>query len=178
MYIFDGKLWGIFDDGTNRPITESDMDFIGYMIDVIRERYPQAYEALCECYKSVSNDVPYYQYLIVNRFTRCNFGTLDNTKKDISNGELNLEVVSCPLRGECQYECRICKPKFNSKLSSSEMRVMELWYKGMNTEQISKKLFISTNTVKIHVKSAYLKLGIHDKGEFIRYANQNNMFND
>ena len=176
MYIFDGKLWGIFDDGSNRPITESDTDFIGYMIDAIRERYPQAYEALCECYKSASNDVPYFQYLIVNRFTRCNFGTLDNTKKDISNGEFNLEVVSCPLRGECQYECRICRPKFNSKLSSSEMRVMELWYNGLNTEEISKKLFISMNTVKIHVKSAYLKLGIHDKGEFIRYANQNNLF--
>jgi len=31
--------------------------------------------------------------------------------------------------------------------------------------------------VKNHIKSVYRKLGIHEKSEFIRYANKNNLFN-
>ena len=50
-------------------------------------------------------------------------------------------------------------------------------YEGKNKEEISSELYISPNTVKNHIKSVYTKLGIHEKSEFIQYANKNHLFN-
>ena len=76
-----------------------------------------------------------------------------------------------------QFENVICSPKFNSTLSRQELRVMKLMYEGKNKEEISSELYISPNTVKNHIKSVYTKLGIHEKSEFIQYANKNHLFN-
>lgn len=177
FYMFDGKLWAILDDGTNKVVTEEDSAIIGYVLDIIRERYPDAYAALSDCYSSASVNVPYYQYLMVRRFCKCNFGSLDNTRVDIDmEGKMNFEFIPCPLRGECPYECRICSPKVNSRISDAEMRVMELVYQGMNNDKIALTLFLSPNTVKQHIKSVYAKLDIHSRGEFVKYANDNHMF--
>lgn len=122
--------------------------------------------------------MPYYQYLIVRRFCKCNFGNLDDTKADVGKSEpFCFEKVPCPLRGECKYDGVICSPKFNSSLSEQELRVMELIYNGATNDDVGEKLYISPHTVKNHVKSVYRKLGIHEKSEFIRYANKNNLFN-
>ena len=175
--MFDGKLWAILADGTNKVVTENDVDIVGYILDIVRERYPDAYNALSECYSSVSTNVPYYQYLMVRRFCKCNFGSLDNTKNDIDiNGNMNFEYIACPLRGECPYECRICSPKLNSKISDAEMRVMKCVYDNKDKDRIALELFISPNTVKQHIKSVYAKLQIHSRAEFIKYANDNNLF--
>ena len=177
FYMFDGKLWAILADGSNKIVTENDTEMVGYILNIIMERYPDAYKALSTCYSSASLNVPYYQYLMVRRFCKCNFGTLDNTRADIDvNGKMNFEYVACPLRGECQYECRICSPKLNSKMSDAEKRVMELVYAGKNNETIADKLFLSPNTVRNHIKSVYAKLDIHNRGEFVKYANENNLF--
>ena len=179
FYMFGGKLWAILPDGSNKVVTENDVDIISYILDIISERYPDAYKALSECYASTSLNIPYYQFLMVRRFCKCNFGSLDNTRSDIDvNGNMNFEFVACPLRGECQYECRICSPKLNSKISDAEMRVMECVYNNMSTDDIAEKVFLSPNTVKQHVKSVYAKLGIHSRGEFIKYAKSNNLFNE
>ena len=104
---------------------------------------------------------------------------MDGTKADVDRtGKFNFEKVDCPLRGECRFEGVICSPKFNSKLSDAELRVMRLVYQGLSKEEIAEQLYISPYTVKNHIKSAYLKLKIHEKSEFIRYANESNMFNN
>ena len=54
---------------------------------------------------------------------------------------------------------------------------MKLVYKGVSKEEIAEQLYISPYTVKNHIKSVYLKLGIHEKSEFIQYVNNNNLFN-
>lgn len=98
-------------------------------------------------------------------------------KKDIGqDGIFNFERVDCPMRGECLHENKVCCPVFNSKLSNSELRVMKLVYSGFNNDDIADKLYISPHTVKNHIKSAYAKLGIHEKSDFIRYANSHNLF--
>lgn len=177
FYIYDDELWCMY-GGKNEKVDEGS-DIIKKIIVSIREQYPEAYKALSENYKKHSLNVPYYQYLMVNRFCRCNFGNLDPSTMDIDNrGGFHMEKVSCPLRGECQFEGVICCPKFNSNLSSAELRVMRLVYDGMSNDEIAGELFISPHTVKNHIKSAYLKLGIHQKAEFIRYANDNNLFKD
>ena len=179
FYIFEGELWCKSDDGRNQIVDECQTELIKSMLDEIRECYPLAYKALTKEYEKSSINVPYYQYLIVRRFCKCNFGKLDGTKPDIDrSGRFNFEKVDCPLRGECRFEGVICSPKFNSKLSDVELRVMKLIYQGASKEEIAEQLYISPYTVKNHIKSAYLKLGIHEKSEFIRYANENNMFNN
>lgn len=177
FYMYDGKLWAILDNGVNKVVTENDNDLVGYILGIIMERYPDAYKALSECYASASLNVPYYQYLMVRRFCKCNFGTLENTNSDIDvNGKMNFEFITCPLRGECPYECRICSPKMECKISDAEMRVMELVYQGLHTDEIASRVFLSPNTVKNHIKSVYAKLDIHNRSEFIKYAKENKLF--
>lgn len=179
FYQYNDELWIKTDDGKNQVLSENDTDIIQKLIEAIRERYPAAYKALEAEYQKSSLNAPYYQYLIVRRFCKCNFGKLDATYYDIEScGKFNFEKVGCPLRGECKNEGVICLPKFNSKLSEAERRVMRLVYEGISKEEISSRLFISPHTVKNHIKSVYLKLGIHDQIGFVRYANDNKLFND
>lgn len=176
FYIFEDELWVMSPDG-NRKITEHDTEVVKSILDRIRECYPDAYNALVENYKKASQNVPYYQWLMANRFCRCNFGELDSQKRDIDcNGAFNFEKVKCPLRGECKYEGVICSPKFSSKLSEAQLRVMKLLYEGYSAEQVADELFISVNTVANHRKTSYLKLGVNSIAEFIQYANRNNLF--
>ena len=176
FYIYEDKLWAMFQDGTSKEIEESDTELIQSMIETIKEQYPEAYNALNRNYSSSSPNAKYFQFLIFRMFCKCNFGKLDSTKVDVENGRMNFEKVECPLRGECQFEGVICNPKFNSKLSDAELRVMKLVYQGRAIDEIASTLFISIHTVKNHIKSVYCKLRIHEKSEFIRYANQNNLF--
>lgn len=178
FYIFEDELWYISQDGSIEKVKETDRDIIKSILEYVREFYPDAYKALSCCYKKSAANVPYYQFLMVSRFCKCNFGNLDSTNKDIdSNGRLVFEKITCPLRGECPYEGVICSPRFNSKLSDAELRVMKMLYDGYDVEKIADALYLSPHTVKNHIKASYMKLGIHEKSAFIRYAKDNNMFN-
>ena len=178
FYTFNSELWYRTSDGKTDIVDESKTDLIQILLSKIRDMYPKAYEALKEEYSRSASNVPYFQFLIVRRFCKCNFGKLDTTTADIhNNGSFNFEKVDCPLRGECKYEGVICNPKFNSKLSKAEERVMKLYYQGESKEEIAEKLYLSVETVKNHIKASYIKLGIHEKAEFVKYANRNNLFN-
>lgn len=178
FYIFGGELWCKTEEGQNQVVNESKTELIGSILTQIRECYPNCYKALVKEYARSSANVPYYQYLMVKRFCKCNFGKLDSTKPDVdTRGGFHFEKVECPLRGECKHEGIICSPKFNSKLSEQELRVMKLIYNGASKEDVAEQLYISPYTVKNHIKSVYLKLGIHEKAEFIQYANNHNLFN-
>ncbi len=177
FYIFDDDLWCLYDDGRNEKITESDVELVNELIAIIMEQYPEAYKALSACYQKSARNIPYYQYLIVRRFCKCNFGVLDDSAKDVdSSGVFHFERVSCPLRGECKYEGIICGASFCSKLTPAEERVAVLYHQGSRIEEISDKLYLSPNTIRNHIKSIYRKLGVHDIGEFVRYADEHRMF--
>ncbi|WP_317162465.1 helix-turn-helix domain-containing protein [Sodaliphilus pleomorphus] len=176
FYIYDDELWYITTDGRNCKLTENDTDIIAGLLSSISEMYPAAYASLQEEYSRSATNGKYYQFLMVRRFCKCNLGKLDNTKIDLANGTFNMERVSCPLRGECKHEGVICCPKFNSKLSEAELRVMRLVYDGLSNEEIAERLFLSPHTIKNHIKSVYAKLGIHEKAEFVKYADKNDIF--
>ena len=178
FYIYEGDLWYINNDGISERLCENS-PMIALILDKVQRFYPDAYKALCNEYKNSSLNVPYYQYLIVRRFCKCNFGLLDSSRKDINNsGDFSFEKVACPLRGECKYDGIICCPKFCTEITTAENRVMELIYKGMSVDEISETLYLSQSTVKNHYKSVYKKLGIHSQSEFIRYAQKNKMYGD
>ena len=176
FYIYNDELWYITADGRNSKLTEQDTEVISGLLTMIAEMYPDAYKALQDEYSRSAVNVPYYQFLMVRRFCKCNLGKLDNTKIDLANGSFSFERVACPLRGECKREGIICCPKFNTRLSEAELRVMRLVYDGLDNDEIAARLFLSPHTVKNHIKSAYSKLGIHEKAEFIKYADKNEIF--
>ena len=177
FYIIESELWCHYADGRSKVVTEDDTELISQLLELIREHYPLAYKALEKEYQKSAGNVKYYQFLIARRFCKCNFGKLDTTKIDVEpSGKFNFEKVECPLRGECKCEGVICLPTFNTKLSDAELRVMRLVYEGASKEDIAEQLYLSPHTVKNHIKSVYCKLGIHEKSEFIQYANRNNLF--
>ena len=179
FYLYEDELWCMSNDGRNEQLTESNVELVKAMLEKIREFYPDAYKALSKWFQKSSMNVPYYQYLIVDQFCRCNFGKLDSTTKDIdAAGKFNFEKGYCPIYGRCPYANVVCNPKFNSRISDAEMRVMKMVYEGFSNEEIADTLYLSPHTVKNHIKSVYAKLGIHEKSEFIRYANKNNLFKD
>ena len=118
----------------------------------------------------------YRDFLAIRRFIKCNFGLYDNMIDIDENWNFKFEFVGCPLRGECDGFKKICEPKFNSTLSDSQLRVMELCYYGKKDEEIAEALFISSHTVKNHRKNVFRKLSIHSMAEFMRYANEKNLF--
>lgn len=178
FYTYNDELWCI--DGAGQHIvTEENTDLIDGMYDVIRTFYEEAWNALSREYASSSLNVPYHRYLVVRRFCKCNFGSLDSTKVDVTDLSLfNFEKVSCPLRGECKLECVVCNPKATTSLTKGEHRVMSMVYDGLTKDEIASRLFISPFTVVNHIKNSYKKLGVHTESEFLLLAKNSNMFNN
>lgn len=158
-----------------QPLVEG-APIVVQILERVKELYPQAYKALCQCYEKSRMNKTYYDFLIVRRFCKCNFGNLDHTKRDVSAGVFNIERVPCPLQGECQYEGIICMPKMDSRLSDSEKRVMRLVCCGRSNSEIAEELYLSPNTVKRHISSAYIKSRSRNRADFVKYAKDNNIF--
>lgn len=176
FYTIDDQLWVLDEFGNHTMVEEGNRELVSRLFGMIADYWKEAFGALSKEFKSSSANVAYFQWLVVRRFFKCNFGKLDTTHSDVLNGRFSFEKIDCPLRGECKLEGIVCNPKFNSALSQSQLRVMEQVYYGKSIEEISEMLFISQNTVKNHIKASYWKLGIHEKAEFIRYANEKNLF--
>ena len=60
--------------------------------------------------------------------------------------------------------------KESSPLSEREREVLKLLCEGENYRTISEALFISTNTVKAHIKNIYEKLQVHTRAEAVGKA--------
>lgn len=61
-------------------------------------------------------------------------------------------------------------------MSDAELRVMKLWHEGLNKEEIAEQLYLSVHTVNNHIRNAYIRIGVHSKAEFVRYAETNHLF--
>ncbi len=175
FYICDDKLF-CMTEGRTLEVTEKDTVLIDEILGRIENFYPKAMEALNKVYEKSSLNIAYYKFLRVRRFLKCNFGDLDTSNHDEVDGSFNFEKIHCPLRGECKHEGVICQPKFNTRLSAAELRVMKLYYESDNIDRIADKLYLSGHTVKNHIKASYAKLGIHSRAEFIKYALKNHLF--
>lgn len=149
-----GKAMFILDENCRQLISE--------MIVTIKELYPDAFKALSELYSTSERNRSYYEYRIVNRFIRCNFGEYDALAEDVDNmGNFHLEDVKCPLRGECRHEGCICRPQLNTTLSPRELEVARLFGSGYDKAGIADELNISIYTVSRHV--ANIKARLHFK---------------
>lgn len=175
FYTYNDEVWFRKRDVCEK-LTEKNYDLIDKFIEYLVEFYPEAYKSLEREYKNII-DRRFKNYRIVYRFCKCNFGVIDDVLDIDSNGRFRFERVGCPLRGECKLENICCSPKFNCKISESELRVLKLVYKGFSKEDIAEKLYLSILTVKNHIYNAYARIGVHSTAEFISYANEYNLFN-
>ena len=68
-------------------------------------------------------------------------------------------------------------PKPKEPLSEQEIKVLRLAAIGLGNNEIAKRLFISTHTVKAHLKSIYVKMGIGNRtgAVFFYFCLQNNL---
>lgn len=57
------------------------------------------------------------------------------------------------------------KALIDHKLTGSEAHVASLAAKGLSVSEVAKELTVSLNTVKTHLRHAYRKLNVNDKGE-------------
>jgi len=56
------------------------------------------------------------------------------------------------------------------RLTEREMEVLKLVAQGLNNRDIAKKLYISENTVKNHIRNILEKLHLHSRMEAVVYA--------
>lgn len=175
FYLYEGELWCKDDEGHN-TLVEKNSELLDRFLTMIREDYPDAYKALQEVYKKSSPNKIYYKYMMVKRFLKCNFASLDSTYYDIEDDKVNFERVDCPMRGECPQEGVICSPIYKTTLSAQEIKVGALWHKGLSKEEIAGVMFLSPETINNHIRNIYRKLNVHEKAEFIRYADDRGLF--
>lgn len=157
MFVYD------MGDKRCRKITEE-------MIVLIRDLYPAAFAALSEIYSKSERNREYFEFKIVHRFIRCNFGEYDSLNYDIgSPGMMHVEDVRCPMRGECLFEGTICKPKLQTKLREREMEVARLLSEGMTQAEVADALGISIYTVARHVQNIKARLHLKHTHQIISY---------
>jgi DNA-binding NarL/FixJ family response regulator len=61
-------------------------------------------------------------------------------------------------------------PVTTFRLTERELEVLRLVAQGLNNKDIAKRLFISENTVKNHVRNLLEKLQLHSRMEAVLYA--------
>ena len=153
-----------------RKLEETNRDLVQTLFITIRDRYPVAFERLSELYSKSERNRNHFEYKIVHRFARCDFGEYDQQNYDIDrHGYFQFEEVRCPLRGECQDEGVICKPQLDSKLSFREIEVIALIADGLQAAEIADELSISTATVNRHRENIKAKLKLKTVGQMVNY---------
>lgn len=175
FYLYEGELWCKDDKGGNYLVDQHRIDLVEKIYNRIKEDYPEAFQALRECYKESAPNKIYYRFIMVQRFLKCNLGQLDSMAFDFDNGIINFERMDCPIRLDCKYDGVICNPIYKTSLSASEMRVGMLWYDGLSKEEIAGMLYLSPETVNNHIRSIYRKLDIHEKADFVKYVKEHNL---
>ena len=148
-------------NGVGAQLTPQDRDAIEFMMENIGKFFPDALADLRTWASASEPNRHYFEYRIVDRFIRCNFGEADFLRPDIDDlGMFHMEEVKCPLRGICEHEGVICKPKVRLDLPLEEQRVAELYASGYLPNEIASELGKSPSTIKKQILSAYRRLNL------------------
>lgn len=154
----------VFTEEDTHPLSyKNDSDLIDEIYNKIKTDYPEAFQRLCDIYRNIAWNERIMKMKVCQRFAKCNWGNLDNTLPDINGNIWNLEVISCPLRGECKDENIICRPRFASGLSARETEVLNLLATGKTAKNIANDLHISIHTACKHIDNIRRKLNMKGK---------------
>ncbi len=165
------------DGGERTVLKKGDRWLIEPIIERLKVFYPEAWTALCVEYKNLMDERWNFEFRVVSRFIKCNFGLIDPVPDIDELGDFHFEHVDCPLHGECRNEGVICRPVFNSELSEREKQVMKmLTVCRASVEQTAEALCISPHTVAQHRKNVYRKVKVNSEADFILWAVRNGVF--
>lgn len=174
---FSSPIGEVYIKPSNEPMKmfeSSDRELIEQMLVVLNDRYPGAFKRLSEIYSRYEANRYNYEYKMIHRFVRCNFGEFDQQNYDINHsGHWNFEEVRCPLRGECKHECIICKPIVNTSLTEREMEILKLIAECLQAQEISEVLNISVSTVNRHRENIKFKLKLDSVSKLVKYYHEN-----
>lgn len=170
FYNINGVTW-INRNGEARTLTPKDRDCIGFMMENIRKFFPETMNVLMSWAADSKRNIPFYEFRIVDRFIRCNFGEADFLSPDIEMGVFRFEEVKCPLRGICKHEGVICKPKAKLDLSKEERKVVGLYARGLLPNEIATELGKEESTCKRQIYNAYKRLKLPHPRWLIRLFN-------
>lgn len=164
--------------GKNQEIIRYDMEqpeLIRLMAQMIQTVYPEAYEYLFNNFIKSEKNKLYHQFLITERFIRCNFGTNDTLNYDINQGMMNLERVNCPLRKCCKEENIVCNPNVKSPFFPKETEVAKVFAKGYVASEVADILGKSLHTVTSQLRNMTRRLGLRSSREIIKIVHQRNL---
>lgn len=170
-----GDVIFYIEDQPQQVLKQEHRSLILWMLDIIKDKYPGAYKRGSELYANRARNIPFYEFTIVKRFIRCNFGEQDELSYDIDEkGNFCFEDVRCPLRGGfCDDEGIICKPRLSTQLTQREMQVFRLIVSGFDAAEVAGELCISTLTVNRHRENIKAKIKVRTVGQMVDYWNKN-----
>ena len=158
FFVINGKTYFV-KDKIPRPLTMLDRDVIEIVLWNLKNYFPETLERLELMHASLyTKNKEYFEYRIADRFIRCNFGKADFMHNDIEEGLFNFEEVECPLRGICEDQGLICKPKPQIGINKEEAKVVSLYIKGLLPKEIAEKLDKSEKTCKNQIWNVCKKL--------------------
>lgn len=170
----DGRVW-VRQDGKCYALTPSCCDIIEQMVDVVGRIFPATFARLSALYGASRRNVGYFKYRIVERFIRCNMGADNERRMDVDDGRLNLERVSCPLRGICDDEGVVCCPTAASAMTKEEQKAAVLYSKGFTIGEIARLLRKSLSTVNNQLCNVSKRLGLRTRHEVINVCRNYNL---
>lgn len=151
-------------------------EFITAFISILATFYTKAWEALSELYSKKEPNRLNYEFWIVSRFIRCNFGEYDTSSPDIDVWRrFHFEEVKCPIRCECPLHHVCCKPEFNSTLSFRETNILRLIIQRYKVEDIAPMLHISPHTVSSHLRNIHEKTSTRTIADLVDYWHTHNL---
>jgi DNA-binding CsgD family transcriptional regulator len=93
---------------------------------------------------------------------------------EVSAGRLDRDAVASVLEAAGQ-RIAIPKPGWPAGLTDREVDVLRLAVRGVPNRQMAKKLFISEDTVKTHMRHLYEKVGLSSRAGLALFAMENNL---
>lgn len=155
-------------NGVSKRLAPDDRAEVEYMLEKIGEYFPDALDALRKLASASQLNRRWYEFRMVDRFIRCNFGEADFLHADVEMDMFHIEEVRCPLRGICEHEGVICKPKLKLPMTEAEQEVATLYSKGCAPGEIARRLKKSISTVKNQLNSVTKRLRLNSTRDLIK----------
>lgn len=155
-------------NGVSRPLTPKDRDAVEFMLRNMEQCFPATVNRLREWAAESMANKRFFEYRMVDRFIRCNFGEADFLYPDVDNGMFHFEEVKCPLRGICKDENLICKPKIQVPVGREEGRAAMLYSKGLTAWEIAAVMKKSVSTIKNQLDNVRKRLHLDRTRDLIK----------
>lgn len=113
----------------------------------------------------------------LQQFVKCNYGGFDNNPDFFPEKNPKKEYWNCGQRGNCEAEGIVCRPNciHDNNLQPREVDVIKFIAEGLTSGEVAAKLCLSESTIHTHERNIKSKLGIHTRGEIIKFAYKNNI---